>query len=115
MVDSVSRGAVTVNAALVQVRGRLVWASPSRKPVNASSASTPAGCLPPVIKFHAARHTAAPLAHEAGVDIKIVSEQLDHSTTRITQDLYQHVRLQVHQDPAEKVVELLPRPSSGRR
>jgi integrase len=62
----------------------------------------------PVIKFHAARHTAATLALEAGVDIKIVSEQLGHSTTRITQDLYQHVRLQVHQDSAEKVVSLLP-------
>ena len=62
----------------------------------------------PVIKFHAARHTAATLALAAGVDIKIVSEQLGHSTTRITQDLYQHVRLQVHQDSAEKVVELLP-------
>jgi integrase len=51
---------------------------------------------------------AATLALEAGVDIKIVSEQLGHSTTRITQDLYQHVRHQVHVDSAEKVVELLP-------
>lgn len=62
----------------------------------------------PVIKFHAARHTAATLALEAGVDIKIVSDQLGHSTTRIIQDLYQHVRLQVHVDSAEKGVELLP-------
>jgi integrase len=62
----------------------------------------------PVIKLHAARHTAASLALEAGVDIKIVSDQLGHSTTRITQDLYQHVRRQVHQDAAEKVVALLP-------
>ena len=45
---------------------------------------------------------------EAGIDIKIVSEQLGHSTTRITQDLYQHVRHQVHADSAEKVVALLP-------
>jgi hypothetical protein len=37
-----------------------------------------------------------------------VSDQLGHSTTRITQDLYQHVRLQVHHDSAEKVVALLP-------
>jgi hypothetical protein len=37
-----------------------------------------------------------------------VSEQLGHSTTRITQDLYQHVRHQVHVDSAEKVVDLLP-------
>ena len=56
----------------------------------------------PVIKFHAARHSAAAPTLEAGVDIKIVSEQLGHSTTRITQDMYQHVRLQVHQDSAEK-------------
>jgi integrase len=55
-----------------------------------------------------ARHTAATLALEAGVDIKIVSEQLGHSTTRITEDLYQHVRHQVHSDSAEKVVNLLP-------
>ena len=61
----------------------------------------------PVIKFHAARHTAA-TNFEAGIDIKIVSEQLGHSTTRITQDFYQHVRHQVHVDSAEKVVELLP-------
>jgi integrase len=62
----------------------------------------------PVIKFHAARHTAATLAFEAGIDVKIVSEQLGHSTTRITQDQYQHVRLQVHADSAERVVALLP-------
>ena len=47
----------------------------------------------PVIKFHAVRHTAATLALESKVDIKIVSEMLGHSTTRITQDLYQHVRI----------------------
>jgi integrase len=35
----------------------------------------------PVIKFHAARHTAATLALQAKVDSKIVSEQLGHSTT----------------------------------
>jgi integrase len=64
----------------------------------------------PVIKFHAARHTAATLALEAGIDVKIVSEMLGHSTTRITQDLYQHVRHQVHVDSAEKVVALLPEP-----
>lgn len=58
----------------------------------------------PMIKFHAARHTAATLVLEAGVDIKIVSEQLGHSTIRIRQDLYQHVR----QDSAEKVGQLLP-------
>jgi integrase len=154
------RGAVTVNVALIQVNGKLVWGKPKSKAgerivgldthsvaaVNAHrrlrkrerlaageawedsgrmftdelgaalhpeyvsrrfrALATEAGL--PVIKFHAGRHTAATLALEAGVDIKIVAEQLGHSTTRITQDLYQHVRLQVHQDSAEKVVALLP-------
>lgn len=44
----------------------------------------------------------------AGIDIKIVSAQLGHSTTTITRDLYQHVRHQVQLDSAEKVVDLLP-------
>ncbi len=69
----------------------------------------------PVIKFHAARHTAATLALEAKVDIKIVSEMLGHSTTRITQDLYQHVRVQVQIDAAETAVELLPGLASTRK
>jgi integrase len=154
------RAAVTVNAALVQVGGKLVWGKPKSKAgervvgldrgsveavkahrtlrkrerlaageaweesgqmftdelgrrlhpewVSRRFRELAAGAGLPVIKFHAARHTAATLALEAGVDIKIVSEQLGHSTTRITQDLYQHVRHQVHVDSAERVVELLP-------
>jgi integrase len=155
-----ARAAVTVNAALIQVRGRLVWGRPKskagervvgldqdtvrgvqahrtlrkRERLAAGEAWEDSGRFftdelgqalhpeyvshrfrelaaeagLPVIKFHAARHTAATLALEAGVDIKIVSEQLGHSTTRITQDTYQHVRLQVHQDSADKVRQLLP-------
>jgi integrase len=152
---------VTVNVALVQVGGRLVWGRPKskagervvgldrgsvaavtahrtlrkRERLTAGEAWADSGRMfadelgealhpdyvsrhfrdlakaagLPVIKFHAARHTAATLALEAGVDIKIVSEELGHSTTRITQDLYQHVRHKVHVDAAEKVVDLLPR------
>jgi hypothetical protein len=33
---------------------------------------------------------------------------LGHSTTRITQDLYQHVRVRLQIDAAETAVELLP-------
>ena len=61
----------------------------------------------PDIRFHAARHTAATLALQAKVDIKIVSEQLGHSTTRITQDLYQQVSVQLQTDAAETTVALL--------
>lgn len=62
----------------------------------------------PRIKFHGTRHTAATLALEAKIDTRIVSEQLGHSTTRITQDLYQHVRVQLQIDAAEQTVALLP-------
>ncbi len=69
----------------------------------------------PVIKLHEARHTAATLALEAEIDIKIVSDQLGHSTTRITQDLYTHVRQAVHDKAAEKVLNFLPERKSGAR
>lgn len=62
----------------------------------------------PVIKLHEGRHTAATLRLEAGVDIKIVSEQMGHSTTTITRDLYQHVRKAVLDKTTEAVIRLLP-------
>ena len=66
----------------------------------------------PVIKFHAARHTAATLALQAKVDTKVVSETLGHSNERITRDLY-HVSVQMQIGAAETVVALLPeRPRS---
>ncbi|WP_231929286.1 tyrosine-type recombinase/integrase [Micromonospora inositola] len=39
--------------------------------------------LPP-IRLHDLRHGAATLAPDAGVDIKVVSDQLGHSTTTLT-------------------------------
>jgi integrase len=39
----------------------------------------------PIRRFHDARHTAASIALESGIDIKVVSDQLGHSTTRVTQ------------------------------
>jgi integrase len=61
----------------------------------------------PVIKFHGTRHTAATLALQAKIDTKIVSDTLGHSTTRITEDLYQHVSVQMQVGAAETVVSLL--------
>lgn len=63
--------------------------------------------LPP-IKLHGGRHTAATLRLEAGVDIKVVSEQMGHSTTSITQNLYQHVRRAMLDAATNAVVQLLP-------
>lgn len=45
----------------------------------------------PSIRLHDLRHTWATLALESGVPIKIVSENLGHSTIRITADTYSHV------------------------
>ncbi len=44
----------------------------------------------------------------AGVDIKVVSETLGHSDTRITRDIYQSVLDDLARDAAEKVVQLVP-------
>jgi integrase len=62
----------------------------------------------PVIKFHAARHTAATLALGGKVDVKIVAEQLGHSRTAVTQDMYQHVSVELQVGAAETVRALLP-------
>ncbi|MEU0520388.1 hypothetical protein [Streptosporangium sp. NPDC006007] len=45
-----------------------------------------------MIKLHKARHTVALPGLEADLDVKVVSAQLGHSTTVITQNLYRHVR-----------------------
>lgn len=152
-------GAITVNDALLEIGGKLVWGEPKskagervvglddgtlaegrahrtrrkRERLAAGSAWTDSGLMftnelgeaprpdqvsalfkelsaeagLPVIKMHATRHTAATLALEAGVDVKVVSDQLGHSTTTITRDIYQHVRRVQHRDAAEKVVALL--------
>ena len=50
----------------------------------------------------------APGLHlEAGIDMKVVSATLGHSTTAITSDIYQHVRRAVAADAAERVAALL--------
>ncbi|MGW7449931.1 tyrosine-type recombinase/integrase [Streptomyces sp. NPDC054787] len=46
--------------------------------------------LPP-IRLHDLRHVAASLMLAAGVDVKIVSQTLGHSDSRITRDIYQSV------------------------
>ncbi|HET6752461.1 MAG TPA: site-specific integrase [Jiangellaceae bacterium] len=61
----------------------------------------------PRMRFHDARHTAASIALESGIDIKIVSDQLGHSTTRLTHDLYSHVVRRLHDEAAETVAALV--------
>lgn len=58
--------------------------------------------LPP-ITLHGLRHTWATLALRAGIDIKIVSERLNHSSTTITREIYTHVTPPMQSDAAERV------------
>lgn len=44
----------------------------------------------PVIRLHEARHTAATIWREAGVDMKEIQEWLGHATLAVTADIYSH-------------------------
>ncbi|MEV1066045.1 tyrosine-type recombinase/integrase [Streptomyces sp. NPDC050263] len=70
--------------------------------------------LPP-IRLHDLRHGAATLMLAAGVDIKVVSETLGHSDSRITRDIYQSVLDDLARAAAEAVVKLVPRAPSAIR
>lgn len=63
--------------------------------------------LPP-IRLHDLRHGAATLMLAAGVDVKIVSDTLGHSDTRITRDIYQSVLPHVGKNAAEATAQLVP-------
>ena len=47
--------------------------------------------LPPATRFHDLRHTCATLLLKAGVNVKVVSERLGHSSVVITLNTYAHV------------------------
>jgi len=61
----------------------------------------------PVIGLHDLRHTNASIALAAGVDIKVVSDRLGHSTTAITADLYTHVNRNVGRAAADRIADVL--------
>ncbi|RLU85907.1 site-specific integrase [Streptomyces griseocarneus] len=69
--------------------------------------------LPP-IRLHDLRHVAASLMLAAGVDIKIVSETLGHSESRITRDIYQSVMPKAAREAAEATIAIVPRAASRR-
>ncbi|WP_153525759.1 tyrosine-type recombinase/integrase [Streptomyces jumonjinensis] len=59
--------------------------------------------------MHDLRHVAASLMLAAGVDVKIVSETLGHSDSRITRDIYQSVMPKAARDAAEATAAMVPR------
>jgi len=55
----------------------------------------------PAIRFHDLRHTTATLLLLAGVNIKMVSERLGHSTVELTLNTYSHVLPTMQEQAAE--------------
>jgi integrase len=64
--------------------------------------------LPP-IRLHDLRHGAATLALAAGVDMKVVSGMLRHSSQTITADTYTSILPDVAREAAEAVAAMVPR------
>jgi integrase len=68
--------------------------------------------LPP-IRLHDLRHGAATMGLAAGLDMKVVSARLRHSTTAITRDLYTSILPDVAREAAEKTAAMVPRRAVG--
>jgi integrase len=61
----------------------------------------------PRIPLHGLRHTYATLALSSGVNPRIVSGRLGHSTVALTLDIYSHVLPQADQEAAERIAALI--------
>lgn len=57
----------------------------------------------PRLVLHGLRHTWATLALRQGIDIQVVSERLNHSSTHVTREIYTHVTWPMQSDAAERV------------
>ena len=63
-------------------------------------------------RLHDARHTAATLLLEQGVDARVVMEILGHSQITLTQNTYQHVMPNVIADATQRVATVLFAPTA---
>jgi integrase len=63
----------------------------------------------PIIRFHDLRHTAATMLLGRGINPKVVSEMLGHSSITITLGLYGHVTPHMQRAAAEEMDRLLGR------
>ena len=62
-----------------------------------------AGGALPRLTLHGLRHTWATLALHEGIDIKVVSDRLNHSSTFVTREIYTHVTPPMQSDAAGRV------------
>jgi len=63
----------------------------------------------PRLSVHGLRHAFATMALQAGINPKVGSEALGHSSVTITLDLYSHVLPNMHDELASAVANLLKR------
>lgn len=66
------------------------------------------------IRLHDLRHTAATLALQAGIPVKVVSEWLGHSSVAITLDIYSHVIPSMGEEMGAKLTAIVRGPAAGR-
>ncbi len=66
-----------------------------------------ARCGMPTLRLHDLRHTHATQLLRQGINVKVVSERIGHSTTAFTMDTYAHVLPGMQEDAAARVDEAL--------
>ena len=66
-----------------------------------------------LIRFHDLRHSHASQLLRQGVNVKVVSERLGHSTTGITLDVYSHVLPGMQEEAAAKADAALRKAMAG--
>lgn len=66
-----------------------------------------------IIRVHDLRHTTATLLKDLGVPVRDAQLILGHSTVSITQEIYQHDRLEGRREALQRVEELLMRPGGA--
>lgn len=104
--DRAEWGSAWVETGLVFTQVDGSWLHPG-KVTDLLERLVAASGLPP-IRLHDLGHGAATLMLAAGIDVKIVSDTLGHSDTRITRDIYQSVLPHVGKSAAEATAKLVP-------
>jgi integrase len=97
----------------VPIGTRLVFTSATGRPILRSNFHRRQwrpileACELPYLKFHGCRHTAATLALQAGVPVRIVQARLGHSKASTTLDVYQHAVPAMGRDAADTLEALI--------
>jgi hypothetical protein len=76
------------------------------RPANDTVTQIPRDGLPP-IRLHDLRHGSATYALTAGIQMRVVSEDLGHADTRITENLYTSVLPEPKQAAAEAIADTI--------